>query len=727
MKLRYSAWAGVVAISLLLLFLMPLAPRVRGEAQQAGALTYPAARVVDVVENYHGTKVADPYRWLEEADSPETLAFVEAQNRLARSFVDGPVKEQAKQRLTSIWNHPRYTNVTRRGKYYTFSKNDGLQAQSVLYVQDSLKGEPRVLIDPNKLSDDGTVAISGAEYTYDGSMLAYGVSVAGSDQKDVHVKLVADGKELPDTLKYMKFAGTAWKHDNGGFFYNRYPQPGTVPAGEEALNNKVYFHKLGSPQEQDVLVYEFPQDKELSFGPDVTEDGKYLTLTVSRGSASKNGLLVREAESDAPFKELIKPDVARFRMVGNDGATFYFQTDFDAPRGRLVAIDLDKPDPKSWKTLIAQAEEPLNWVRMVNDQFVVCYRKDAYHTLKLFKRDGSFEKDVELPTVGTVNVTGRRDEDEMFVAFESMIHPEAVYRYDFKTGALELYRKNALRFDPDKYETKQLFATSKDGTKVPVFVAHRKGVKLDGTNPLILSAYGGFNVGLGPNFNLARVAWMEQGGIQALAILRGGSEYGEEWHKAGMLGNKQNVFDDFVAAAEHLCKAGYTNPKRLAIQGGSNGGLLVAACMLQRPDAFGAVVCNVPVTDMLRYHRFTVGRFWVPEYGNAEKDAEQFKFMYAYSPLHNVKPGAKYPPVLVTTAEGDDRVVPSHARKFVATLQAKSDPSNVVLLLTQTRAGHGAGKPTNKVIDEASDAYAFLARVFGMEWKQVAEGTARAN
>src|SRR5688572_9507144 len=728
MKLRYGAWAGVVAISLLLLFLLPLAPSVRGDAaRQAGVLTYPAARAADIVEDYHGTRVADPYRWLEEPDSAETLAFVEAQNRLARAFVDGPVKEQAKARLTAIWNHPRYTNVTRRGKYYTFSKNDGLQPQSVLYVQESLKGEPRVLLDPNKMSDDGTVAVSGAEYTHDGSMLAYGVSVAGSVHKDAHVKLVADGKELPDTLKYMKFAGTAWTHDNGGFFYNRFPQPGSVPASEEAYNNKLYYHKLGTPQEQDALVYEEPTDKELSFGPDVTEDGKYLVLSVSRGSASKNGIMVREVASSEPFVKLIDPDTARFRTVGNDGTTFYFQTDLDAPRGRLIAIDLKNPDFKNAKTLIAQTDEPMNWVRMVNDQFVVSYRKDAYHTLKLFKRDGTFEKDVQLPTVGTINVTGRRDQDEMFVAFESMTHPEAVYRYDFKTGALELFRKNALRFDPEKYETKQLFARSKDGTKVPVFVAHKKGLKLDGTNPAILGAYGGFNVGLGPSFNLARVAWMEQGGVVALAILRGGSEYGEEWHKAGMLGNKQNVFDDFVAAAEHLCKERYTSPKRLAIQGGSNGGLLVAACVLQRPDAFGAVISNVPVTDMLRFHRFTVGRFWVHEYGNAEKDAAAFAFLYKYSPLHNVKAGAKYPPILVTTAEGDDRVVPAHARKLVATLQAKADPSNVVLLLTQTRAGHGAGKPTSKVIDEASDAYAFLARVFGMEWKQVDDGTARAN
>ncbi len=657
-------------------------------------LTYPAVRTVDVVEDYHGTKVPDPYRWLEDPDSPETAAFVEAQNRLARAYVDGPMREAAHARLTAIWDHPRYSNVTRRGRYYTFSKNDGLQPQSVLYVQDSLKDQPRVLIDPNKLSDDGTVALAGADYTHDGSMLAYGISVAGSDQKDIRLKVVADGKDLPDELKYVKFASVAWTHDNGGFFYNRYPQPGSVPAEKEALDNKVYWHKLGTPQERDPLVYEFPDDPELSFSPDVTEDGKYLTLHVSRGSAAKNGVYVREVNTDGEFVKMIEPDKGRFSVVGNDGPVFYCTTDSDSPRFRLVAIDMNRPDPKDWKTLIAQADEPINWVRMVNDQFVVCYRKDAAHVLKIFNLDGAYVKDVELPTVGTVDVSGRRDYDEMFVSFTSMTHPQTVYRYDFKTGKLELFRKNELKFDPERYETRQIFARSKDGTRIPIFVAQKKGLVLDGTNPTVLNGYGGFNVGLGPSFNVGRVAWMEQGGVHAVAILRGGSEYGEEWHKAGMLGNKQNVFDDFIAAAEHLCKEGYTSPKKLAIQGGSNGGLLVAACMLQRPDAFGAVICNVPVTDMLRYHRFTVGRFWTPEYGNAEKDAEHFAFLYKYSPLHNVKEGGQYPPILVTTAEGDDRVVPAHARKFVATLQAKAAPSNVVLLLTQTRAGDGGGMPT---------------------------------
>jgi prolyl oligopeptidase len=717
MTLRHCNLLFLLLMLVLLVLLLPICPLAPARGDSAARLAYPEARAEDVADEYHGTKVSDPYRWLEDDSSAETRAFVEAQNALARSFIDGPVREQIKQRLLEVWKYPRYTNPSREGRFYTFSKNDGLQPQSVLYVQDALRAEPRVLIDPNTFSNDGTVSLSGTTFSEDGMLLAYGVSVAGSDQKDILVRSVGDGKDLADELKHCKFSSVAWKHDNSGFFYDRYPKPGSVPKSEETFNNKLYWHQLGTPQEQDVLVYERPDDKELSFGPSITKDGKYLVLYVSRGSAPMNRIYVREVEGDRPFIKLIDEEIARFRMIGNDGPVFYFQTNDDAPRGRVIAIDLNNPVRGNWKTLVGESDDAINWFRMINDQFVACYLKDARHVLKLFKRDGTFEKEIELPTVGTVNVTGERDHDEMFVSFTSITYPATIFRYDFKTGALELFRKSEAKFDPQQYETKQIFATSKDGTRVPIFVAHRKGLKLDGSNPTILNGYGGFNVGIGPGWNHARIAWLEQGGVFAQAVLRGGDEYGERWHQSGMLGNKQNVFDDFIAAAEHLCKERYTNPKRLAIEGGSNGGLLVAACTLQRPDAFGAVLCHVPVTDMLRYHRFTAGRFWVHEYGNAEKDPEHFKFMYAYSPLHNVQEGAAYPPILVKTAEGDDRVVPMHARKFVATLQAKSSGTNPILLFTQTRAGHGGGKPTKKIIEETADSYAFLAKIFEMQWK----------
>jgi prolyl oligopeptidase len=713
MKLRLPALN-----CLIVLLLVAVPASARGET---GPLAYPALSTLDLVEDFHGTPVADPYRWLEEVDSPETIAFVDAQNALARRYLNGPVKEQVKSRLLSIWDHPRYTPPSRWGTRYFFTRNDGLQQQSVLYAQDSLDAEPRVLIDPNALSDDGTVALSSTAYSFDGALLAYGVSAAGSDQKEIRVRSVTDGADHPDVLKWCRFSGVAWTHDNSGFFYNRYPAPGSVPKDEEPYNNRLYWHRLGTPQEQDVLVYERPDDRELSFGPDITEDGKYLVLYVSRGSSPTNGLYIREVAGDGPFTRLIEPDVARFRVAGNDGPIFYCYTDRGSPRGRVVAIDLNNPQESNWKVLIPQGDDPINWVRMINDQFVVCYRHDAYHLLKVFGREGAFEKEIDLPTVGTVSVSGRREHPDMFVSFTSMTYPTTIFHYDFRSGGMKLFRPNEVKFDPEQYVTKQTFATSRDGTRVPVFVAHRKGLKLDGSNPTLLYGYGGFNAGQGPGFSLGRVAWLEQGGVFAVACLRGGSEYGEEWHRAGMLDRKQNVFDDFIAVAEHLVSEGYTRPKRLAIQGGSNGGLLVATCMLQRPDLFGAVICNVPVTDMLRYHRFTVGRFWIPEYGNAEASAEHFRFMHAYSPLHNVKEAAVYPPILVTTADGDDRVVPAHARKFVATLQAKSSPGNTILLRTQTRAGHGSGKPTEKVIDETSDAYAFLARVFGMEWKPITD------
>jgi prolyl oligopeptidase len=679
---------------------------------------FPPAKTGDVVDDYHGTKVADPYRWLEDGASAETAAFVDAQNGLFRKFVDGSTRERIKAQVLDVWNYPKISPPNHRGKSWAFTKNDGLQQQSVLYVADSLGGEPRVLIDPNRLSDDGTVALSGNWFTRDGTRLAYGVSTGGSDQKEIRFLEVATGNNLPDVMKWCKFSSVAWLPDNSGFFYSRYPTPGTVDKRDQANFNKLYFHKLGAPQEQDALVYERPDDKTLSFGPGVTDDGQYLLVSISRGSIPKNRLYYRGLGANGEFVKLLDAEDARYSFIENIDDVFYVHTDRGAPRGRVVAIDLKNPAPDNWTDVLPESKDQIiSRVRMINRQLVVSYTIDATDRLKIVNLDGSTAREIALPTVGSLGaMTGHKDDTEMFFSFNSPTYPPTTFRYDLSRGELSVLEKSTVKFDPSKYETKLAFAASKDGTRVPLFITHRRGIKLDGSNPTILGGYGGFGSRQSPRFDVSRIAWLEQGGVDVTAVLRGGGEFGEEWHRAGMLANKQNVFNDFIAAAEFLCKEGYTNPRRLAIQGGSNGGLLVAACMLQRPQLFGAVVCKVPVTDMLRYHLYTVGRFWIPEYGNANASAEDFRFLHAYSPLHNVKEGVTYPPILVTTGDRDDRVDPAHPRKFVATLQAKSGGTNPIFLRTQSRTGHGGGKPTSLVIDELADTYAFLARVFDMTW-----------
>jgi prolyl oligopeptidase len=680
-------------------------------------ISYPKARVdTSVVDDFHGTKVADPYRWLEDDKSEETRAFVEANNRLTRAFLDSPRREAYRERLELMWNYPRYSAPSRVGDYYVWSKNDGLQPHSVVYMQDTLTSEPKVLFDPNTFSKDGTIALSGTSYSEDGSLVAYSVSDGGSDQRSTRIRDIKSGTDLPDTLENMRFAGIAWKHDNSGFFYNQYPYPGTVPAVDNARFSKLYFHKLGTSQKDDVLVYETPQDPDLSFGASITEDGKYLLLYGRRGTQRMNRLYYREVESTQPFIKLIDEEIASYSVVGNDGPVLYVLTDDAAPRRRLIAVDLSNPSRENWKTILAESQETLEGVSMIGDKFVVRLTRDAYSIVRLHKLDGSLHRELELPTLGSVGgISGKRTHNEFFYTFTSFAYPPTIFRYDMKTDAATVVRKSEAKVNPDDYETRQIFATSKDGTRVPLFVVHKKGVSLDGTNPTIMGGYGGFSIAQSPGFSIARIAWMDLGGVYALTCLRGGSEYGREWHRAGMLENKQNVFDDFHACAEELIRQRYTSQNRIAIQGGSNGGLLVAACMLQRPDLYGAVICQVPVIDMLRYHRMSVGRFWVPEYGNAETNAEHFKFMIKYSPLHNVKSGAKYPPILIMTGDRDDRVVPAHPFKFAATLQANADPGNIILLRTEMRTGHGAGKPTDKVINETADIHAFLMRVFEMK------------
>jgi prolyl oligopeptidase len=682
----------------------------------AGPLTYPATHRGTVVQDFHGTKVADPYRWLEDAQASDTQAWISAQNALTRSYLDAsPVREQLRRRITEVWNYPRYSTPVKRGDFLYFSKNDGLQNQSPLYRQRGLTGKPELVLDPNTLSTDGTVALKQTEWDRNGRHMAYMLSRSGSDQQDLRIRDLQSGKDLPETLQWCQFASVAWDHGGLGFYYNRFPATGTVPAEDANSFNRLYWHVLGTPQTQDRLVLAKPDDKDLMVSPGMSWDGRYLFVSLSRGTSPNNRLYVRREDGKSQWLHLVDKEQAEYTAIGSIGDDLYVKTNAGTPRGRIVRIDLRHPQTEAWRTIVAQTDDVIDTATLVEGGLAITYRRDAHSLMRLHDRDGRLRREVALPTLGTVTeVSGEPDQRSLYFGFTSFLFPTQQYRYDCRTGALTVFAAAKASIDTKQYVTEQVFVPSKDGTKVPVFLVHRKGISLDGSHPTLLYGYGGFNISLTPSFSASRLVWLEHGGIYALANLRGGGEYGEAWHEAGMLAKKQNVFDDFQAAAAWLVKKGYTQAKRLAIMGGSNGGLLVAANMVQRPDLFGAVICQVPVTDMLRYHRFTVGRYWVPEYGDADTDAAMFRVLHAYSPLHNVKSGVAYPPTLITTADTDDRVVPAHAFKFAATLQAANPGTAPFLLRVETKAGHGAGKPTAKVIDEIADVDAFLFRVFGM-------------
>jgi len=680
-------------------------------------LVYPEARRDAVVDVYHGVEVADPYRWLEDPDSPETQAWVAQENVLTEGFLNRiPARARMADRLKELMDYPRYSSPSKHGGRYFFWKNDGLQDQSVLYVQETLDAEPHVIINPNTLSADGTVAVTTAATSWDGRQLAYGLSRSGSDEQEVKIRDIDTGKDSDETLRWCRFTTIAWTHDGRGFYYSRFPDPNTVAPDDRMNYNRLYWHTVGTAQSDDKLIYERPDNKELGFAPMVTEDGKYLVVYVYHGTDPRNRIYYRALDGGTAFVKLLDEADAKYEFLGNDDATFYFMTDLDAPRGRIVAIDLDKPDPGDWKTVIAEGADVMDYAGLIGGHFVVAYMHDVHHLLKVHRLDGSPLRNIALPSLGTVgSLSGRENDSEMFFTFTSFLYPSTSFRYDVQTDDLRVLHAPEIDFDIASYQTEQVFCTSKDGTRVPVFITHRKGLARDGSNPTLLYGYGGFNINIKPHFSTSVLAWLEAGGVYAQANMRGGSEYGETWHQAGMLDKKQNVFDDFIAAAEWLIENDYTSPGKLAIRGGSNGGLLVAACMLQRPDLYGAVICQVPVIDMLRYHKFTVGRYWVPEYGNAEASRKEFDFLYAYSPLHNVKAGVVYPPVLITSADTDDRVVPSHAKKFAATLQAKATRPHPILLRVETKAGHGGGKPISKSIEEQADIYAFLFDMLEME------------
>ena len=681
---------------------------------------YPKPKKVEQIDDYHGTKVADPYRWMEDPDSADSRAWIEAENKITNAYLATiPERQMIKERLTKLWNYEKYSAPFKRGQNYFYTKNDGLQNQSVYYIAKSINDPGRVFLDPNKLSTDGTVALSGPPvFTEDGKLAAIGLATAGSDMTEWKIMEVETGKYLPDTLEKRRQGISSWTKDNKGFFYSAFPKPNSQTAlRDQNYFQKLYYHKLGTPNEQDVLVYERPDDKEYFVGGGVTEDGDYLIISVGKGTRPQNMVYYKSLKTaDAPILPLIENLDASYNFIGNDKDTFYFQTDKGATLSKIVSVNVSEKE-KTWKDLIPEAKETLRGVSFINNQFVLNYLKDAYTQIKIYDLNGKFVRDVQLPGIGSAGgFGGERYDTETFYSYSSFNAPTTIYRYDMKTGKSEMFRQAKVDFDPSAYEVKQVFYNSKDGTRVPMFIVHKKGLKLDGSNPTLLYGYGGFNVAQTPGFSVSRVVWLEMGGVYAVANLRGGSEYGDAWWKAGIKDKKQNVFDDFIAAGEYLVKEKYTQPSKLAIQGGSNGGLLVGAVLNQRPDLFGAALPAVGVMDMLRYQKFTIGWAWTSDYGSSD-NKDEFPAVYAYSPLHNIKKGAKYPAVMVTTADHDDRVVPAHSFKYAATLQESNASDRPILIRIETKAGHGAGKPTAKQIEESADIYGFLVKELGMKVK----------
>jgi prolyl oligopeptidase len=675
--------------------------------KEAAKLAYPVTKKVDQVDDYFGTKVADPYRWLEDDNAEEVKAWVQAQNAVTFGYLDTiPYRPKIKARLTEIFNYPRYSSPFRAGEYYFFYKNDGLQNQSVCYIQKGLDGTPEVFLDPNVLSADGTVRASLIGASNDDRYVAVSRGEAGSDWTELRVMEIATKQELPDRVQWVKFSGAAWKGD--GFFYSGYdkPAPGEELKGKNEFM-KVFYHTLGDPQEKDSIVYEDKEHPLRTYGAGTTEDEKCLFIILSEGTSGSEVYIRDLTKKGAKFDLLVKGfayDSAPFEVI--DGKVLVY-TNVDAPNYRVVLIDPKNPAKENWQTVIAEKPEVLSGAGTAGGYLFTNYLKDANSKIFQHKLDGSLIREIGLPALGSAGgFGGKRDEKTLFYTFTSFTYPPTIYKFDPASGASEVFRKSEVKFNPADYETKQIFYASKDGTKVPMFIVHKKGLILDGKNPTLLTAYGGFNISITPGFSAANIILLENGGVFAEANLRGGGEYGESWHKAGMLEKKQNVFDDFIAAAEYLVKEKYTSKNRLAIAGGSNGGLLVGAVMTQRPELFGVAFPAVGVMDMLRYHKFTIGWAWAVEYGSSD-NAKDFPYLYAYSPLHNFKDGACYPATMVTSADHDDRVVPAHSFKFAATLQEKHACANPVLIRIETRSGHGSSN-LSKAIEDLTDQWSFM-------------------
>lgn len=680
---------------------------------------YPDTKRVDVVDDYHGIKVADPYRWLEQLDSPEVDAWVKAQNALAEPYLEAiPARQRIIERMTALWNYERFSKPFKEGGKYFYFRNDGLQDHDVLYVTDDVNRPGRVLLDPNTFSEDGTVSLSQAVPSPDGRFLAYSMSDGGSDWRQWRVRDIETGQDLPDIVMHTKFTGVSWSRDSSGFYYSRYPLNDAGKA-DDSKPVSVYYHALRTEQSADPLVYALEHDTRNPYAT-VTEDGKYLVITVWDGYFTNAVHYMALDEGSGPAVELLTEWDALYEFLGSKGTEFYFKTTNSAPNGRVIAIDTSRPEPEHWREVVGEQEEALATASFVGEHIVAEYLKDARSLAAVYALDGEWRHDVELPGPGSVSgFHGRQDDPETFFAFTSFTVPNEIYRYNVATGERELFRRDRVNADLDVFETRQVFFTSRDGTRVPMFIVHRKGLELNGDNPALLYGYGGFNVSLTPYFSLPRLVWLEMGGVLAVANLRGGGEYGEQWHRAGTKLDKQNVFDDFIAAAEYLVDNGYTRPRRLAIQGGSNGGLLVGAVLNQRPELFGAALPAVGVMDMLRYHLPSANaRAWSSDYGLSE-NPDEFRALHAYSPYHNIRDGICYPPTLVTTADHDDRVVPWHSYKYAAALQAAQSKvencANPTLIRIETRAGHGAGKPTWMIIENLSDQWAFLAKALGMQ------------
>ncbi len=681
-------------------------------------LKYPSSRASDLVETLHGVPVADPYRWLEDAESPDTRAWVEAQNALTRATLDSGTRDALVRRLADYFNYPRTTGARRRGERYFFTHNTGLQNQAVLFVRDDRSTDPRVVLDPNTLSADGTIALTAWFASHDGSLVAYALSGGGSDRQTIHIRNVATGIDRDDRLEWVKFASLSWLPDNSGCYYLRFPEPGSVPPEDEQYYGRIYLHRLGDPQHRDRLVFEWPQAKEIVPLVDVTADGRFVVITAQRGASDDSEVhVIDRASGDEMPRPIFTGFDAAYAFIQGIGERLFFRTTRDAPLGRIIAVDVRKVErgaegargAEAFEEIVAESADRLSGAVMTRDRLVAIYLHNASDRLRMFQVDGVAAGEIALPEIGSITtLDGEPDSNEVLFTFVSFTTPPVSYRYP--GGPLEsIYASSGFTRRVDDYVTTQVWYPSRDGTRVSMFLVHRKALARDGNRPVLLSGYGGFNINRTPAYDPALFEWLNRGGVFALANLRGGGEYGEDWHRAGMLERKQNVFDDFIAAAEYLIAERYTRPARLAIEGGSNGGLLVGAAMVQRPDLFGAVICRVPVADMLRYHLFTVGRFWIPEYGSAD-DPDQFRYLLAYSPYHNLRDDVRYPPTLVMTADTDDRVAPGMAKKFAARLQAAGSGCPY-LIRVETKAGHGAGKPVSKLIEEDADILRFLELV----------------
>ncbi|PSL46609.1 prolyl oligopeptidase [Chitinophaga niastensis] len=683
---------------------------------QQHPITYPDTRKVDTTDDYHGTKVADPYRWLEDDHSAETKAWVDAENTVTQEYLSKiPFRSGIKKRLEELWNYPKIGAPTKHGNYYYFFKNDGLQNQAILYRTATLGGTPEVFIDPNKLSAAGTTALGTMSFSKDGKHLAYLLAKAGSDWQEGFVMDVETRQLLSDKLEWVKFSGLAWK--GNGFYYSRYDKPDEQSKlSKKNEFQKVYYHKLGDAQEQDELIYADKDHPLRNAGVSVTEDERFLILGTSEGTSGRE-LWYRDLQNPAQkdFVLLIKGFSYEPEVIDNDGDKLLVRTNHDAPNYKVVLIDPANPAVANWKIIVPEKKDALQGAHTAGGKLFLAYLKDAATTMYQYDYNGKQGHEIKLPGIGTASgFDGKKEDKEIFYSYTSFVTPPTVYKYDISSGTSSLYNKAAVKFNPEDYETKQVFFHSKDGASVPMFLSYKKGIKPDGNNPVLIYGYGGFNIAQTPGFSVSNLYFMEQGGIYAVVALRGGSEYGEAWHKAGMLDKKQNVFNDFIGAAEHLIQTKYTNPAKIAIRGGSNGGLLVGACMTQRPELFKVALPAVGVMDMLRFQKFTIGWAWAVEYGSSD-NADQFKYLVKYSPLHNLKPGTSYPATLITTADHDDRVVPAHSFKFAATLQACNAGPNPTLIRIETQAGHGAGKPTSKLIDEAADIWAFTMYNLGMK------------